>query len=175
MTDGELYTALRGALLTGLAARGFSAIDVLQAQQPQTFGAVDGPALYMSMVNQTAYGSSGISEEWDGISVLTQTQSQRYETTLQVMAWSLTEIDSSTANDLIRAARDSVNSPQAVDLFRAAGAYITRVRDIRLSPSVDDRGQWRQNPSFDIGLSHLVTTVLSIPSATTIETQVLRV
>lgn len=179
MDERRLYAAVRGCLLDGLLIRGISGVRVLQARQPQTHGAEKGPALYMAEVGSAAYGHMSLSERWDDeTKILTQTQTQRYETTIQIMAWCLTDpSDGSglTSGDLARAARDSLQSPQAVDYMRLQDVFLLRTRDIRLTPGVDDRGQWRANHSFDVTLVYHMTTILTIPSATAIDGQVKRV
>jgi hypothetical protein len=85
------------------------------------------------------------------------------------------DVTSLTESDILNIVSGIMQSDTLLAAFRAAGAGILRVTDVRNPYIVDDRDRFEAVPSFDIVLTHKRKTVSAIPAVVTYEANVSRV
>src|SRR5882757_8006913 len=105
MLDNQLIQLFYPIISSGLIANGFTGVNLNQSYQPVQQGANSPPSVYFYKLFDKRYGFLKRTNIWDPInSQEVHTETQQYETTFQVNAWSQqdpTNINFLTASDLV--------------------------------------------------------------------------
>lgn len=169
MKTNDLIIAVRAAIIQVMTARGL-AIPVKQSYQPTTQGTNSGLLLTLHDIAETRYGFEQKKDVWnEETEQFDHVQSQQIETTLQFGALGpqVPGNDAElTLSDYVRAAASALQSDACLGLLRSAGIGLTRIRDVRIVYSIDDKDQHEANPSFDATFTHRDTVIDALPTVT---------
>ena len=167
MTDNDLIKLFLPIINAGLIADGYTGVTVKQANQPTQQGVNTGPTVYFYKTGDKRYGFLGRIDEWDTVnSVMKHTETQYYETTFQINALVLQNVNNTnsyTASDLVNEVASIMQSDQARRIMITAGVGILRVTDVVNPYFLDDRDQFEASPSFDFVLTYKQTRVTTEP------------
>lgn len=175
MNDLALFTAVRAALLAGLADNGQSAVPVIQLDQPTLQGRPSGPALLFQKIGgDRRYGWVKREDvpDPDDADVMIHRETQFYESTLQVEALGPpatsdgTALPTSTASDLVNLAAGILQGDKAMAALRVLGIGVLRVGAVRNPFMKNDRDQYEAVPSFDLVVTHEQIMLSTTPTAT---------
>lgn len=159
MRDNLLAEAVRETLVEIFNSRTVVA-QVLQAYQPRQQGLEPGNVVYFQhLPMDKRYGWPQMIDRWnEDEQQFEHVESQQMESTFQFTATAEEQDPASSAQwtpgDLLKAAAAAFQSDLALELLRARGIGVERVRDIRIGYPENDRGQFEQSPSFDIVFTH---------------------
>lgn len=165
MTDNELFIAVRSALLARFAMPSYAAVSALaveQSYQPTQQGTPEAATIFMHKINDQRVGSPQRKEEWDPIlEQFDYVESEQLATTFQFNALAPQDPANDTAltpADYLKATARALQSDPVLISLRSAGVGVLRIGDIRSGYSINDRGQFDQEPSFDVVFTHRNTT-----------------
>ncbi len=158
MRDNELIQVFLPIINDGLTAQGFTDVTVRQSYQPTQQGASSGPSVYFYKLYDRRYGFLKRENIFNADDhVMEHIETQFYETTFQVAAWSIqdpSDIDSVTASDLANIVAGIMQSDSARLTLADNDIGILRVTDVTNPYFVDDKGRNEASPSFDFTLTH---------------------
>jgi hypothetical protein len=178
MNRNLLMAEVRGAILATLAARG-TPLPVRQDYQPTAQGLPSGLVLLVHYVTETRYGFTRRGERWNLYTEqFDRIQSQQIETTLQLSVAGPQSPDDTTGPTLLdwaQRAAMALGSDDCLARLQAASIGMTRIRDVRMVYSVDDRDQHEGSPSFDAVFTHRDIVTDTLPSVTDYEVVIDRV
>lgn len=180
MTDNQLFTLVRGALLAAIEARSdLPALRVARSFQPEQQGANSDPTVYVFKLNDKRVGSPWTKYEWNSEFQRMDALDERvYLTTFQasVLMDETTDPDALTPGDVAVELAAIMQSDEALAALRAECVGIVRVGDVVSNPyDVNDRGRFAASPSFDFVLSHKRRREYVAEHATSIEGAIHRV
>lgn len=169
MKTNDLIIAVRSAVIQVMTGRGVG-IPVKQSYQPTTQGTPSEFLLHLHDISETRYGFEQKKDVWnEETEQFDHVQSQQIETTLQFGAvgpQNPADDAELTLSDYVRAAASALQSDACLELLRAAGIGLTRIRDVRIVYSIDDKDQHEANPSFDATFTHRDTVIDALPAVT---------
>lgn len=180
MNDKELNTLFMGPLLTAMTADiRLNGVRLARNFQQTQQGATSGPYVYFVKIGDHRYGHPGRTDVWDSVeSVMRHTELQTYETTYQFSAWipqDPTDVTGLTESDILNIVSGIMQSDAILSAFRAAGAGVLRVTDVRNPYIVDDRDRFEAVPTFDVVLTHKREVIATLPAVVTYDANVSRV
>lgn len=180
MNDKELNALFMGHVLTAMTADiRLAGVKLARNFQQTQQGATSGPYVYFVKVGDHRYGHPQRADVWDSVALaMRHTEKQTYETTYQLSAWipqDSADVISLTESDILNIVSGIMQSDAILTAFRAKGAGILRVTDVRNPYIVDDRDRFEAVPSFDVVLTHKRDTVAMLPAVTTYDATVSRV
>jgi hypothetical protein len=178
MTDNELIALFAGKLEAGVAAAGWD-YAVIQNNQPTQEGIPTAPIVLFEKLfdheygwqNSTDYQLQAAPPPGYQLPDFRHTESQWVESTFQVTSLVIQDVrDLSlpTPSDVAHAMKLFLNAKSTIYAFRAAGAMVLRVTDIRNPKFTDERGMFEANPSFDVVLQHKRSVEFSVPGCDTV-------
>lgn len=181
MTDNELIIAVRAALLARLAAPsyGLGALLVEQSYQPTQQGVPNAATLFFHKLHDRRVGSPQRKEEWNpDLEQFDYVESEQLESTFQLTARKSQDPADDTeltpADILLAAARALQSDPVLISL-RAQGVGVLRIGAAPSGYSNNDRGEFQQEPSFDVTFTHRNTTTDTLAPVVSREVQINRV
>lgn len=178
MTDNELFTAVRSAVLAGLTARGRNGWKVTRKYQPSQRGVNSAPTVYLFKVADKRHGSPKQTNRWDDLTAtMFTTELQQYETTFQLSAL-VTETEDPTAltpSDAINEVCDMMQTEDGLASLRASGVGVLRVGNVGNSYDVNDRDEFAAQPSFDLVLTYQRSRTIATPAVVSIDPNLNRV
>lgn len=161
-----------------MAARG-TPIPIRQDYQPTAQGLPSGLVLLVHYVTETRYGFTRRAEVWNpATQQFDRVQEQRIETILQLSVSGPQDPADTTGPTLIdwaQRAAMALGSDDCIELLRAQGIGMTRIRDVRIVYAVDDLEQHEGSPSFDATFTHRDTVTDTLPGVTASEVVIHRV
>lgn len=170
MRDVDLIDLIATRAETALTAINMADTPVLQNYQPNQQGVPTGPTVWFEKIIDHAYGWPSVkkiyNEERD---VFEEREDQGYTTVFQISALVPQEPGNTnipTASDLLKYLQRYLTSNASRQIYRAQGAAIFRVTDIRNPKFEDDQSQFEARPSFDITFTHNDVLVTDIPAVT---------
>lgn len=183
MTESQFFTALKGVLDDGFAARSIQGVSVIQADQPRIQGASSGMLILMNKINLHAYGYPKVREEWQFLpspGFMRRTESQQYEISIQLMGQVKQPTPPAkllplTAGDILKTAGRILQSVQGCSALRAAGIGTQRLMQMPQSYFKDDSDAFAQSPNFTLVFTFTDTETLTIPITTKTELNILGV
>lgn len=185
MTDNDLFALVRGVVLAGLTSRGLptsgsGAWDVVRNYPPEQEGGAPGPLILMARVgDEKRRGSPQQKYEWVADSLeMRATYYQLVETTLQfnVLMDESTDPAAYTPADVLSMVCDTLQTDEGMGPLRAAQVGVLPVSAVRNpAPSVNDRGQFAAEPSFDLVVTYRRTRIAPADYAVSIEGNIKRV
>lgn len=180
MNDKELNALFVGPLLAAMTADiRLSGVRLARSYQQTQQGATSGAYVYFVKISDHRYGHPWRSDVWDAPnSLMRHAETQTYETTYQLSAWipqDSTDVTALTESDILNIVCGIMQSDTILAAFRAAGAGILRVTEVRNPYIVDDRDQFEAVPSFDVVLTHKRNIVATLPAVVTYDANVSRV
>lgn len=181
MTDMEIAAVFQSVLLPAMAATpGLAGVKLARNYQNRTHGANTSAYVYYFKIGPDhRYGHVARQEVYDETNqVFTHTETQIYESTYQLMAQvpqDPANVTRLTESDILNLVSGIMQSDAILAAFRAAGAGILRITDVRNPQNVLDRDQFEAVPNFDIVLTHKRVSVSTIPAVVTYDANVSRV
>jgi len=179
MRDVLLDSLVRSALLSRLADYGYGAVAVKKNFQPTQQGAPSGLAILFAKLFDVRHGSPQRLEVWNAASQqFDYVESIQVETTYQFSAMAArdpADLDALTATDYLKAAAAAVQSDNMLAALRAQGVGVLRVREIRNTPVVNEKGEFAENPTFDVVLTHRDAYTDVLPAVVASEVNINRV
>lgn len=179
MIDNELIALFRGILVSGLAARGLSDVQIAQAYQPIQEGTISGRSLYFFKAYDHGFGWLARSSKYDPMAdVVKTTYQQEIESTFTIFALAKQDpssLISLTASDIASTARMILQQDSALQTFLQNDVSIQRIENIRNNSFYDDYEQFEFNASFDFTLVHFQTDIVQVPSVATMTGNVYKV
>lgn len=167
MTANDMAIFLRSALLDGLAARG-KQFAVEQNFQPHQLGTNRQPTVYFHHLGDVP---KGWAEEkqivYEDARRMETVETQLYETRIQIAATvddAGTDPTALTVVDVLRMARQCIQSRAFITRANAAGVGVYRVGDLPNYDVLSDSPGYEKRPTFDIILQHSDTVVTSVES-----------
>lgn len=154
MLQADIEILLRASLLRCFADYGV-AIPVISLRQETHQGVQDG--VYFHHIGTQPHGWQGRSYNWPDPKM---TEGELHGETYQIGA-----VRGRDPQDWCRLARMACQTLAFVEYMRAGGVGVQRASPIRSVPYVDDSGQYADNPSFDIVLTHYHTLTPSVEYA----------
>ena len=169
MNDKQLAALFMAQLLPRMTADAeIATVKLARNFQPRQQGATTGPYVYFFKVGDRRYGHPFRRDLWNtGTASFDHTELQKYETTYQFTAMApqdpaaTTEL---TESDILNRVSGIMQSDALIAAFRAAGAGILRITDVRNPYIVDERDRFEALPSFDVVLTHSRNTVATLPA-----------
>jgi hypothetical protein len=162
VNDNALIIAIRTALLARLTARGIT-VPVKQNYQPTQQGVPSAACIFMHKLFDLRVGHPQRKDVWNPTTeVFDHVESVWIESTFQFSALAPQDPANDaelTAADILKAAAFAVQSDKFLEDLRAAGVGVLRVQRVPTGYSVDDRGQFEAEPSFDVVFTHRDTVV----------------
>lgn len=180
MREAELMTLIRSTLLAGFVDIG-QVVAVEQRYQPGTQGMDSGANVGLMLVTSNRYGHMKRRELQPVAPAtdFTHEEIQWWETTIQVSALARVKpedyLTQPTAMDIAKMASDILQGDKGLTAMAVERVRPLRVTSIRQIHFVNDSDQYEANPSFDITLSHVQTTVGTTPPVSQYEPIVGRV
>ena len=166
MLDNELIKLFLPIIQNGLAAE-FPDVVIKQAYQPTQQGINTVPTVYFYKIGDKRYGTHEITDVWnEGDEEEVHTESQQYETTFQISALVLQDVNNTnsyTASDLVNRVSYIMQSDATLATLWAQNVGILRVTDVLNPYFMDDRDQFEASPSFTFTLTHLQTISNIVP------------
>lgn len=157
MLDNQVIIAMRDTLVPMLARRGIAA-QVKQSAQPTQQGVPNGALIFFTKVLDTRYGWPERSTNFDLDALeMTATHSEQIESTYQFSCIVPQNPDNDyerTPADVLKTVARILQTDEAIQLLRAKEIGLLRIEQLRSTVTIDDRGQYMTNPSFDIVLTH---------------------
>lgn len=180
MNDKELNALFMGPVFTAMTADiRLNGVKLARSFQQSQQGAASGPFVYFVKIGDHRFGHPRRADVWDADGqTMRHTELQKYETTYQLSAWipqDPADVTALTESDILNIVSGIMQSDAILAAFRAAGAGILRVTDIRNPYIVDDRDRFEAVPTFDVVLTHDRENVATLPAVVTYEANVSRV
>lgn len=161
MTQNDISRAIVAVLapvFTGIA-------QVRQGFQPTTTNTPSTPLVFFTDIAHVRMGTLQRLEYWNGTTMVHE-ERQRMESTYQVNALSIQNPNTPnipTAYDLVKLATDTLQSSVTITNLLAKDIQVLKITDIRSGYSIDDHGQYEQNPSADFILTYNTVKITSMP------------
>lgn len=179
MRDTALETLFRGALVARLTTYGFGTVAVKQRNQPTTQGAPSGPAILFSKLFDRRIGSPQRAEVWNETTQqFDHVESVQIESTYTFAAIATrdpADPAAVTAPDYLKAAATAWQSDTMLSALRASGVGVQRIGDIRNTPVANEKGEFTDNPTFDVVLTHRDAFTDALPAVVAREVNINRV
>lgn len=180
MNDKELNALFMGPLRDAMTADiRLGGVKLARNYQQTQQGAASGAFVYFVKIGDHRYGHPGRFDVWDAAAqTMRHTELQPYETTYQLSAWipqDAADVTSLTESDILNIVSGIMQSDAILTAFRAAGAGILRVTDVRNPYIVDDRDRFEAVPTFDVVLTHKREIAATLPAVVTYDANVSRV
>lgn len=173
MRDYDLFVAVVAVLRAGMAMDA-ATLEIAQNNQTRTAGRPDKRALLLDIIGARRYGHVKREDAPDPVvpSLMVHTETQLYETTIQVSALAkpppvtgAPDVNEPTAPDLANQACTVMQSDATIAALRVLGIGVLRITDVRTPHFRNDRDQFEASPSFDFILTHKQVTVTTTPAA----------
>lgn len=170
MTDNELIAKVSVALLARLAATSYNLafVGLLQNFQPTQQGVPDAACLFLHKIVDVRVGCPQRKEQWnEDTQQFDYVESEQLETTYQFTARAPqnpandTEL---TAGDYLKAAARALQSDPVIISLRQQEIGVLRIGVIRGGFAINDRGDFQEEPTFDVVFTHRNTTIDSLPA-----------
>ncbi len=180
MLDSQLNTLIMAQLLPAMQAQtALAGVSLARNFQPRQQGTPTGAYVFFFKVGDHRYGHAYRRDLYDvSGEVFQHTEGQVYETTYQFSALIPQDpkvLTALTESDVLNLVSGIIQSDAILASFRAAGAGILRVTEIRNPYFVDERDRYEASPSFDIVLTHKRELVSTLPAVATYEANISRV
>lgn len=180
MNDKEINALFMARLLPAMtAAPDLYGVKLARNYQQTQQGANSTPYVYFVKIGDRRHGHPERRETWDAAAgAFRHEEWQQYETTYQFTAWvpqDAKDVTSLTESDILNQVAGFLQSDTLLAAFRAAGAGILRVTEVRNPYVVDDRDRFEAVPSFDIVLTHKRFIASTLPAVVVYESQIVRV
>jgi hypothetical protein len=168
MTDNQLLALLATQLNAAVALAGWMytppgstvalPYPVLQKEQPTQEGIPYSPAVYFEKLFDIPFGFAGVANSFDSeTSVMTQTETQNYETTIQISALVIqqpSDLSIPTASDVVNYLKRYMTSRAQLAAWTSQGVNILRPLRVENPYFEDDRHRNEAMPSFDLVFTH---------------------
>lgn len=174
-TVPQIYTLVKSALDTGLAALSISGVTVKQAYQPNQQGMPSGPTIFMNLLPAHRFGWRGASDVWNpDEEVMEHTEIQPYEQTMRISTFVRQDPENEAqllAPDLANFAAYILQSEATLAFLRENGIGVQRITNIFPSYFYDDKDRFETGPSFEVVLTHkqIVQTEIPVLQSTEID------
>jgi len=180
VNDKELNALFMGPLLTAMTGDiRLNGVRLARNFQQTQQGAATGPYVYFVKISDHRFGHPYRADVWDeGAQTMRHTEMQVYETTYQLSAWvpqDAADVTALTESDILNIVSGIMQSDAILAAFRAAGAGILRVTDVRNPYIVDDRDRFEAVPTFDVVLTHKRDIASTLPAVVAYEANISRV
>jgi hypothetical protein len=182
MKDNDLIALFAGQLEAASAAAGWN-YPVIQNYQPTQEGLPSDPFILFEKLFDHEYGWQ-VSSEYTlnaapppgyQLPDFVNNNFQWVESTFQVTSLVIQDVNDltiPTPSDVCHYLKLWLNARTPMAVFRAAGASILRITDVRNAKFEDDRGLFEANPNFDVVLQHKRAIDFSIPGCDTVSGRV---
>lgn len=173
MTDNEVLQKLFEVLDAGFLERGIVDLTVQSSYQPTQQGAPSNNIVNLHVIDSARYGHPE-----NSVNGQSRTNAYWLERTYQIDALAIQDplnTNLLTAFDLVDAASDIMQSPEARSYLLQSGIGIIRVQALRMGYIIDDRDRNENAPSFDFTISYRQSRTVTIPTVERVEAGIFNV
>jgi len=178
MNEKALGILIRRELLAGFVRYGVEGLQVKHGYQPTTQGRLD-RCVYFWEADETPIGWQHRTRSLDPQSLQLRTSETQIQSTMfQVQAFSpdnINDMAQLTAKDLVRMARQIVQSQPFVIALTAQNVGMTQPSSLRNPYFVNEQDQFEANPSFDFTVTHKQVIIQLTDSIDSLEFNLRRV
>lgn len=172
MNDNALIAILITQMQAGLTAQSIS-VGIQQTNQPTLQGVPTAPTIFLTKLGDNHYGFKHAQDTFStvGGGIMTHTETTWLETKFQVGALAIqnpTNHTQLTAADYVKAISRGLQNEGIITALQAQGIGIYRIRDIKQTYFMDDKGRYESSPIVEFTVTHSDTMSVVIGSTDTL-------
>lgn len=179
MLDNQLIKLMGAGILQLFPKRGLDGYKLKRNYQPRQQGRPNDPTVYMLKTLDNRYGFRTASKKWDiTAGAIVRTEKQIVQSTFTFACTVNIDPDDTAQlshSDILKKVASLIASPDFIAYLLAGGAQVMRILDIKNVPYENDKGQFEDNPTFDVIITHTDTFIDGVPLVTKVSGSITRI